>query len=149
MQEPFLPRPQVRDRHGEPDFISPDDLWRRRQQQYPNLPQPPPPPPPHSVWLTEEPVPATAGDSSGYTKPSLEEAKHYASKHHPRDPQTGQELPLCSTTTGRHCPQLGRLCDPCGEGSSSELDMYGAGVSSYFKFIKAAFNRVGFMRDLK
>jgi hypothetical protein len=148
---------------GEPEpivYVSPEEVWRARQAQQAHYDtsttQHGVHHAPTAAYYAEDPQPVPSGGGGGgggraepapangaiWQKPSIQAAEAYASQHHPRDPRTLQRLPLCATTTGRHCTTrgcgacFGRACDPCGEGVASEFVCYGAGVSSYFKFIK-------------
>jgi hypothetical protein len=72
-----------------------------------------------------------------WTPPNSSLQKVYQATTHPRDPYTGLAF-NSKMKLGRHCPVKGCIshCDAFGEGAVSDLQVFGSGVSNYFKFIK-------------
>ena len=75
-----------------------------------------------------------------FKRPNLSMAKIYANMNHPRT-MGGQRYSTWALKTGRHMYSRGlfKYCDPCCEGSTSDLARYGVGFSLYFKFLKWLF----------
>ncbi|CAM9660424.1 unnamed protein product, partial [Choristocarpus tenellus] len=72
-----------------------------------------------------------------WQKPDEAVAVAFRDSIHPRDP-TGEKFNLKASTTGRYCTLggCGEQLDLWDEGQISEFAPYGAGVTSYFKFLK-------------
>jgi hypothetical protein len=69
--------------------------------------------------------------------PSMFHASEYMNSNHPRD-EGGKPFRVWKTSTGRYCSThwCSRKCDPFQEGSNSDLDSFGPGITNYFKFLK-------------
>lgn len=73
-----------------------------------------------------------------WVPPSKDKARLYASLNMPsiREPgqKQGRPYPVCATKMSRHC--WSAFPDFCCEGKESRMLRYGAGISSWFKFLK-------------
>eukprot|EP00904_Undaria_pinnatifida_P010629 jgi/Undpi1/6697/HiC_scaffold_20.g09176.m1 len=76
-------------------------------------------------------------EDTPWEAPSIEAAKAFQDAMHPRRPEGGK-FDAETSTMGRYCflGGCGEQLDLWDEGKTSDFAQYGAGVTSYFKFIK-------------
>ncbi|CAM9177431.1 unnamed protein product [Ascophyllum nodosum] len=76
-------------------------------------------------------------EGTPWEPPSIEEAKKFRDEMHPRRPEGGR-FNVIEARTGRYCflGGCGEQLDLWDEGKISHFAPFGAGVTSYFKFLK-------------